>query len=336
MGGRVEHMRRRERSRGFTLIELLTVVAVIGILIALILPAVQASRAAARRVQCRNNLHQIGVALHAYNSAMTVLPPASTGYGYSPHAMLLPYLDQTPLYNSINFHHWSVELPATANATANATAVAVFLCPADVIPTAPGSSFTSYAGNGGFWPQRFGPNGAFVPGFELLLDGRMVRMPAPWGLAAFLDGTSTTAAFAEWTLGPSNLDDTDTNRLVFKTPNTLTDAGELDRFVTACRGSRPSDSLVEYHRKGWGWLQGNIINSIYLHTMNINENSCTNGMTSIDWQGAYSAGSRHSHGAHVLFVDGHVQFVKETVSLATWRAIGSRDGGEIISDDFSN
>src|SRR5262245_60210859 len=101
--------------RGFTLIELLVVIAIIAVLIALLLPAVQAAREAARRSQCVNNLKQLGLALQTYESAHTKFPPGnvtatidvgmglSSWTGWSPHAMLLPYLEQTPLYNSANF-----------------------------------------------------------------------------------------------------------------------------------------------------------------------------------------------------------------------------------------
>ena len=96
----------RHNPRGFTLIELLVVIAIIGVLIALLLPAVQAAREAARRAQCANNLKQIGLALHNYHDAHGVLPPgyvyqpgyATGGFGWA--SMILPYMEQTPLFNA--------------------------------------------------------------------------------------------------------------------------------------------------------------------------------------------------------------------------------------------
>ena len=102
---------KRNRSHGFTLIELLVVIAIIAVLIALLLPAVQQAREAARRTQCKNNLKQLGLALHNYHDAFSVFPfgkgasynGAAAYARWSQHAMLLPYIDQAPLYNSINF-----------------------------------------------------------------------------------------------------------------------------------------------------------------------------------------------------------------------------------------
>ena len=123
--------------RGFTLIELLVVIAIIAILIALLLPAVQQARAAAQRSQCKNNLKQIGLALHAYAGDVGCLPPGSVGngfLGFSPHARLLPYLDQAPLFKTLNF---SANVSASAiptdpgNAAAWVKTLPAFRCPTD-------------------------------------------------------------------------------------------------------------------------------------------------------------------------------------------------------------
>ena len=97
---------KRRQKRGFTLIELLVVIAIIAILISLLLPAVQQAREAARRTQCRNNLHQIGLALHNYHDAIGMFPLGGTysiGPGFSWLALILPYTDEAAIYNSINF-----------------------------------------------------------------------------------------------------------------------------------------------------------------------------------------------------------------------------------------
>lgn len=115
----------------FTLIEILVVVAIVGLLAALLIPAVQAAREAARRAQCINNLKQIGVALHAYIATHGVLPPGGPLGHFSPHAWLLPHLGQRPLYDAINFQAASSPAPNSENYTAAHSSLSVFLCPSD-------------------------------------------------------------------------------------------------------------------------------------------------------------------------------------------------------------
>src|SRR5829696_7474861 len=128
---------RMKRRRGFTLIELLVVIAIIGVLIALLLPAVQAAREAARRSQCANNLKQIGLAIHAYADSYNVFPAGRSslaqavvgGENWSVHAFLLPWLEQAQTFDALNFHlrpDQSVE-----NDTAQRLWINAYLCPSD-------------------------------------------------------------------------------------------------------------------------------------------------------------------------------------------------------------
>src|SRR5882672_7853666 len=126
--------RHRSALRGFTLIELLVVIAIIGVLVALLLPAVQQAREAARRSQCKNNLKQIGLALHNYVDAFTSFPPVSvlpvgkTSEPWSAQARLLPFIEQTSLHSLID---WGASTEFTANPIVCATRVPIYLCPSE-------------------------------------------------------------------------------------------------------------------------------------------------------------------------------------------------------------
>ena len=201
--------------RGFTLIELLVVIAIIAVLIALLLPAVQSAREAAHRIQCTNNLKQLGLALHNYISATGSVPVGIDttvgGYppGYSPgglsqwtawsaQALLLPYVEQGPLYNAANFMTNCCYFGAgnTKNSTISNTRIASFLCPSDALA---GQQYTnSYLGSVGASTISYPADGN-TTGIFRIYDVNFRSSSVT--LAAITDGTSNTLAFSEGLVG---------------------------------------------------------------------------------------------------------------------------------------
>lgn len=308
---KAEAMKNRQ---GMSLIEVLVTIAIIGVLVAITLPAIQAAREAARRSACRNNLKQMGLALMNYESIHGCLPPAGGANGFSFIARILPQLEQGNLYNTLNFEG---KLGFRENHTVQMTRIEMLLCPSD----GGGSGrvgVTSYAGNHGCGYDRFGENGAFV--------GFMGRPPV--ALRDVTDGLSSTAMVSEWVLGPVNLV-RDPLASTFNTPR-LDGSDRFDEFVAACAGIDPSRApIIGGPDKGATWPEGHSSASLYNHVLPPNSYSCTNGY--LVSAGAWTAGSRHAGGAHTLYMDGRVGFSSRAIDREVWRSLGSRDGGEIIS-----
>jgi prepilin-type N-terminal cleavage/methylation domain-containing protein/prepilin-type processing-associated H-X9-DG protein len=324
----------RHRS-AFTLIELLVVISIIAVLIALLLPAVQAAREAARRAQCVNNLKQLGLALHNYISSINCLPMSmgmdSPGFGfpepvsYSGLSMLLPYMEQTVVFNSINY---SLLRGDPGNNTAMATSVSSFLCPTDpqtLLPT--GQAGENYRPNSGNGIQYV--SGASDPyGFNTTLppfNGPFFPVSST-RLADITDGTSNTAAFAEMGKGDmSNGVATEKTDQFYDQNHPTTP----DQAVADCQSFLYTNLAFQgLSTSGVPWLEGST-SAMYNHVNVPNKRSCIYPPGRI----VNTANSYHPGGVNVGFCDGSVRFVKASISLPTWRALGSRNGGEIVSAD---
>jgi prepilin-type processing-associated H-X9-DG protein len=348
------------------LIELLVVIAIIAVLIALLLPAVQSAREAARRAQCVNNLKQLGLAVHNYVSQVgsfpaslvpnsTVLDAGSWLDYASWAAAILPHLEQSSLYNSLNF---SIFLDHRANTTAAYTQVATLLCPSESITQRPGSPLgtLNYASNfGGPAPIRQW-TGILVPApypkdpFTTWVNGNN----AYFGFASVTDGTSNTAMFSEKLLGLlSDADVIRNSRDAIRSeftasvdlPTSVLDSGNMQlalQFVQACNRipGTQIDTIGASNGNGWCWLFSwpeFSTSESYNHFMTPNTLSCT--YPSDPWPGwggvyaAVSASSNHPGGVNVGMGDGSVRFIKNSVNLQTWWAMGSRNLGEVISSD---
>lgn len=328
------------RRPGFTLIELLVVIAIIGTLVALLLPAAQSAREAARRLQCVNNLKQIGLALHNYHSAWDGFPvgflyayqgalaeSSPLQYRWSPVAQMAPYLGQPNLYNALNFAFPIAYKPPAggsafwpyypANTTAMATQVATLLCPSDGAPApATDSGPTSYAfcaGDGSNGGEATNANGAFILG-------------PPQSVASLTDGTSQTAAASEQLLGIAG---PYTQATPTPVPSPWARAAAHVAVAPLSDGACAAAGAGWLLNKGAGWWDGNYLNTLYNHylTPNAPRPDCV-VYHNPGWK---AARSQHPGGVNLLYCDGHVGFVRDAVDPRAWRAAATRAGGEVVS-----
>jgi prepilin-type N-terminal cleavage/methylation domain-containing protein len=333
-------MKNRRRPRGFTLIELLVVIAIIGVLIALLLPAVQQAREAARRASCTNNLKQIGVALHNYESTFTVFPPGFMAVsGASTHTQLLPYIESDASHVTFNF---STDINVHVNnRTARQQRLGLFACPSQ-----PGSAPFVLAGTQcpdgcgtTNYVQSLGANGNYAA-FGTESGGPFGRN---FGARhkSFPDGLSNTAMFSEIVLGPS--DGTGTAAVVpAGHPDDLLVATNLpfatwdasptgDLFpVAACQNR--TISALRY--RGKQYYRGIVVTTFYTHTMTPNSRNRDCIRTVGFDRGHMAARSYHPGGVNTCFGDGTVRFVSDSVSDIVWRAAGTKAGNESVSMTF--
>jgi prepilin-type N-terminal cleavage/methylation domain-containing protein/prepilin-type processing-associated H-X9-DG protein len=355
--------------RGFTLIELLVVIAIIAVLIALLLPAVQSAREAARRAQCVNNLKQIGLAVHNYHSAVNSLPWGDGPWWieWSAHTLLLPYIEQGAVYNAINFA--DMQIPGLtpmpndnpANTTAEYTVISGFLCPSDQDRLTSPDGHNNYVANSGSAPNCDYGGNAWAPSWNGPSSGPFIYSsngvdtgPPGFGgssvnIAGITDGTSNTAAFSERVkaigsdLGPTTSPfDTSipTSSLAIPAGVPIAQETTPQAYYNICKVTPPMPTATGQNAgpmstggpddniAGSTWVTGQPVNTRYVHVMPPNTWSCRSGL-----QIAHTASSRHPGGVNVLFCDGSVKFIKASIGLPTWWALGTRAGGEVISSD---
>jgi prepilin-type N-terminal cleavage/methylation domain-containing protein/prepilin-type processing-associated H-X9-DG protein len=356
---------RSRNSGGFTLIELLVVIAIIAVLIALLLPAVQAAREAARRAQCVNNLKQLGIAMHNYHSSVNSLPWGDGPWWieWSAHTLLLPYMEQAPIYNAINFSDLQtlgltpMPINNPANSTATYTVISGFNCPSDTDRLTDPNGHNNYMDNSGSAPNCAYGGIADTPSWSEPAAGPFIYSsngidtgPPGFGgpsinIASITDGTSNTAAFSERVKAiGSNFTGTSapfdplkpTASLSIPAPVSTTVESTPQAYYQICsvtppvpvNGNQDAANFNDDNISGAMWVSGQPACTRYLHIMPPNTWSCRSGL-----QIGHVANSRHAGGVNVMFCDGSVKFIKSSINVTTWWALGSRAGGEVVSSD---
>lgn len=324
------------RRRGFTLIELLVVIAIIAVLVALLLPAVQQTREAARRAQCRGNLKQIGVALQNYQETTTRFPPVSvlsattTLDPYSAQARLLPFIDGASIADQID---WNITTGIAGSPAAAKTRVPVYICPSEIndrprVTTTLEHYPGNYSFNHGTWfifdpvtrtvgDGAFGPNQAFAP-------------------RDFTDGMSNTLAAAETKAHQPNWRDSGA-------PSSLGALPPADPFALAALFGGPFDSTGHT-----AWIAGDVHQTGFTTTFEPNRKYLTYVSGGVEYQvdltstragrsatapayASVTSRSYHAQSVNVLMMDGSVRSVGDMISLTLWRALGTRGGNEEAS-----
>jgi prepilin-type N-terminal cleavage/methylation domain-containing protein/prepilin-type processing-associated H-X9-DG protein len=338
---------RRHDHRAFTLIELLVVIAIIAVLIALLLPAAQAAREAARRIQCVNNMKQLGLAVHNYESTNGALPPQQV-LGYSGSTItfksqwgatsrLAPYLELGPLYNAINY---SLKTSDSGNATVVSTSIKALICPSEIqsqpiVSTSASGLTTTYAISNygwcaGTWYTFGGPGAA--PGTGAF-GTNLSRT-----FASVCDGLSQTVFGAEVkAYQPAYHNCPGAVPSAQASPGALPDPTTILSLVSAA-GSHCGAPAAGHTR----WCHGDTFNDAFTTALAPNTRSSAaatgadSDLVSVDEDdggptySSVTGRSYHPGGVNALFGDGSVKFVKSSISWRTWRALGTVGSGEVI------
>ena len=307
---------------GFTVIELLVTITVIGILVALIMPAVQAAREASRKTTCRNNLRQIGLAMHSHHDVYSCFPAgrgAPFPFVFSAHARLLPFIERSTIRDNIDLSAPPTTftltsgaiLDGSANQAAAFSVVSLFSCPSNASGRVSGSQFgaTNYVAATGSGLKNHGSLRK-ADGVFFSATGTRFR--------DVIDGTSQTVAFSERTLGPGK--------------GSVPHHSSTDRFMWEINSRAPTtraacNSRVNgswYPVRGEKWIIGNYGNSLYNHyyTPNAADPDC---MNITQQMGLATARSDHNGGVMTLHCDGSVRFCDDSIDRSVWRELATRN-----------
>ena len=345
-----------ERRAAFTLIELLVVIAIIAVLVGLLLPAVQKVREAASRMSCQNNLKQLGLALANYESGKAFYPSAFQGdmnttlyppptyfdyyFSWSALAQMNPYLEQTNIYNAMDLTQPIYDPTNNFNITAKnqfavSQIVKTFLCPSD--------AGQPVANPGDYGLQQIGPtnyavcvgtgttNGGAPFGSPLNSDGMFMGLKTN-KVGSITDGLSNTASMSESLLGQGTESASGSTPPAPGSPQYVFGYIGFGTPISTAACAAPT-TWNGSQRRGFMWASGEMRCASYNHfyTPNSKNFDCINNdgatITAFGWRGARS---NHNGGVNVLFGDGSVHFISDSVNPTTWKSLSTRNGGEVV------
>ena len=324
--------------RGFSLVEILVVIAVIGTLLAMLLPAIQMAREASRRMACQNNLKQLGIALHNYANVNQCFPPGSESrmyaaapstpysfYRWSALAHLLPYLEQASAYKALNLKIplYGANLQVTpANRPAVTQIISLFLCPSD----------QQKAVSAGFGPTNYATcTGSGMEGGTPFATDGIFYVNSATRFQEITDGLSNTMALSESTLGYGSAPLYNSSAVKYRTDYAFINAVPLTE--TACQNPKIWNFT---DLRGFSWANGEYRCTLYNHywTPNSEHIDCISALVVGDVSVRYSAygwrsaRSKHPGGVNVLMADGSGEFCNEYIEPSPWQAMSTRAGSE--------